>query len=274
LAADPGYLRTSRRYPVFGKKMKIRTLIVDDEGPARARIRQLLKNESDFEVVGECANGRQAVGAIQKQRPDLLFLDVQMPRLSGFEVCAAITDVPMPLVIFVTAYDQYALQAFEVHAIDYLLKPFDRERFQKSLRHAREQLRRGETGLSEQRLAALLENLRPNASRPDRLAVKANGRVVFVRVEEIDWIEADGNYVHLRVGNITHQLRETLGGLETQLSSERFMRISRSVIVNLDRIKELQAMFYGDYAVILHNGARLTLSRNFRDRLEKLIERR
>jgi len=254
--------------------MKIRTLIVDDEGPARARICQLLKNESDFEVVGECANGRQAVGAIQKQRPDLLFLDVQMPRLSGFEVCAAITDVPMPLVIFVTAYDQYALQAFEVHAIDYLLKPFDRERFQKSLRHAREQLRRGETGLSEQRLAALLENLRPNASRPDRLAVKANGRVVFVRVEEIDWIEADGNYVHLRIGNITHQLRETLGGLETQLSSERFMRISRSVIVNLDRIKELQAMFYGDYAVILHNGARLTLSRNFRDRLEKLIERR
>ena len=245
--------------------MKIRVLIVDDEALGRSRVRHLLKNETDFEIIGECANGRQAVGAIQKQRPDLLFLDVQMPRLSGFEVCAAITDVPMPLVIFVTAYDQYALQAFEVHAIDYLLKPFDRERFQKSLHHAREQLRRGETGLSEQRLAALLENLRPNASRPDRLAVKANGRVVFVRVEEIDWIEADGNYVHLRIGNITHQLRETLGGLETQLSSERFMRISRSVIVNLDRIKELQAMFYGDYAVILHNGARLTLSEQLED---------
>ena len=138
--------------------MKIRTLIVDDEAPARARIRQLLKTESDFEVIGECANGRQAVAAIQKQRPDLVFLDVQMPRLSGFEVCAAIAGDAMPLVIFVTAFDHYALQAFEVHAMDYLLKPFDRERFQKSLRHAREHMRRGDQGVSDERLAALLSN--------------------------------------------------------------------------------------------------------------------
>ena len=254
--------------------MKIRTLIVDDEAPARARIRQLLKGESDFEVIGECANGRQAVAAIQTQRPDLVFLDVQMPRLGGLEVCAAIADGAMPLVIFVTAYDQHALQAFEVHAIDYLLKPFDRERFQKSLRHARDQLRRGDSGLSNPHLAALLENLKPAAKQRDRLAFKSNGRVLFVRIEEIDWIEADGNYVQLRVGNVSHQLRETISGLETQLPGDRFMRISRSVIVNLDRIKELQPMFYGDYAVILQGGARLTLSRNFRDRLEKLLERK
>ena len=254
--------------------MKIRTLIVDDEAPARTRIRQLLKTESDFEIIGECANGRQAVAAIQKQRPDLVFLDVQMPRLGGFEVCAAIAGEAMPLVIFVTAYDHYALQAFEVHAMDYLLKPFDRERFQKSLRHAREQLRRGDSGLSNERLAALLDNWKPDPKRQERLAFKANGRVLLVRVEEIDWIEADGNYVQLRVGGVSHQMRETITGLETQLPSDRFMRISRSVIVNLDRIKELQPMFYGDYTVILQNGARLTLSRNFRDRLEKLLDRR
>ncbi len=254
--------------------MRIRTLIVDDEAPARARIRHLLKNESDFEVIGECANGRQAVAAVQKQRPDLVFLDVQMPRLGGFEVCAAIAGEFMPLVIFVTAYDQYALQAFEVHAIDYLLKPFDRERFQKSLRHAREQLRRGEGSSSNDRIAELLEHMKPERQMRQRLAVKSNGRVILVRVEEIDWIEADGNYVQLRVGPVSHQLRETISGLETHLASDRFMRISRSVIVNLDRIKELQPLFYGDYAVILQNGTRLTLSRNFRDRLEKLLERR
>ncbi len=254
--------------------MKIRTLIVDDEAPARARIRQLLKTENDFEIIGECANGRQAVAAIQKQRPDLVFLDVQMPRLGGLDVCAAIAGETMPLVIFVTAYDHYALQAFEVHAMDYLLKPFDRERFQKALRHAREQMRRGGAGLSNQRLAEFLDNWEPDAKRPERLAFKANGRVLLVRFEEIDWIEADGNYVQLRAGGVSHQMRETISGLETQLPPDRFMRISRSVVVNLDRIKELQPMFYGDYAVILQNGTRLTLSRNFRHRLEKLLERR
>jgi two-component system, LytTR family, response regulator len=254
--------------------VKIRTLIVDDEAPARARIRQLLKGESDFEIIGECANGRQAVAAIQKQRPDLVFLDVQMPRLDGFEVCAAVAGEAMPLVIFVTAFDHYALQAFEVHAMDYLLKPFDRARFQKSLQHARDQLRRGEGAGSDARLAALLENLKPDAKKPERLAFKVNGRVIFVRLEEIEWVEADGNYVQLHVAGVSHQMRETISGLEAHLPSNGFMRISRSVIVNLDRIKELQPMFYGDYTVILNNGTRLTLSRNFRDRLEKLLERR
>lgn len=252
---------------------RIRTLIVDDEAPARGRLRQLLKGESDFEIVGECANGRQAVSSIQKEQPDLVFLDVQMPRLGGFEVCQQLASDRMPLVVFVTAYDHYALQAFEVHAIDYLLKPFDRERFQKSLQHAREQLRRTESTPTDRRLNALLEQLKTGSKELDRLAFKTDGRVIFLKTDDIDWVEADGNYIQLRTKNGSHQLRETMSWLENRLPSAKFMRISRSIIVNLDRVKELQPLFYGDYAVILQNGARLTLSRNFRDRLEKLLTR-
>jgi len=252
-------------------KPKIRIVIIDDEAPARTRIRQLLKDEHEFDLVGEYVNGRQAVDGIQRDKPDLAFLDVQMPRVNGFDVCEGVraAGAPMPLVIFVTAYDQYALQAFEVHAIDYLLKPFDRARFQKALKHVREQLR----SPLDQRLAALLEDLRPGFRKPDRLVFKEDGRVVFVRVEMIDWFEADGNYVRLHAGDDTHYFRETLAGLEAQLPADKFLRISRSAIVNLDRVKELQPMFYGDYSVILQTGAKLTLSRNFRARLEKLLQR-
>jgi len=252
--------------------MKIRALIVDDEAPARTRLRQLLKEEAGFEIVGECANGRQAIAAVQQQRPDVVFLDVQMPRLSGLQVCEAIAGEAMPLIIFVTAYDQYALQAFEARAMDYLLKPFDRERFRKSLQHVREQLQRERPGEAD-KVTKLLEELRRGSRAPERLVFKVNGRVVFVRVEDIQWIEADGNYVNLRAANATHHLRETLGSLEARLPAEKFMRVSRSVMVNLDRIKELQPLFYGDFAVILLDGTRLTMSRNFRDRLERLLER-
>ncbi len=254
---------------------RIRAVIVDDEGPARSRIRQLLKHEHDFELVGEYATGRQAIEGIQRDKPDLVFLDVQMPRLNGFDVCEGVAgaDAAMPLVIFVTAYDQYALQAFEVHAIDYLLKPFDRERFQKSLGHAREQLRRSKNGPLDQRLAALLKDLQPGFKKPDRLVFKESGRVVFVHTDTIDWLEADGNYVRLHAGSDAHYFRETLAGLEAQLPAEKFLRISRSAIVNLDRVKELQPMFYGDYSVVLHGGTKLTLSRNYRDRFEKSIGR-
>ena len=252
---------------------KIRTVIVDDEAPARSRIRQLLKGEHDFELVAEYATGRQAIEGIRRDPPDLVFLDVQMPRVNGFDVCEAVTadGGRAPLVIFVTAYDQYALQAFEVHAIDYLLKPFDRDRFQKSLGHAREQLRRARKGPLDQQLAALLEELRPGFKKPDRLVFKEGGRVVFVRTEAIDWVEADGNYVRLRAGADSHYFRETLAGLEAQLPADKFLRISRSAIVNLDRVKELQPLFYGDFSVVLRNGAKLTLSRNFRDRLKKVF---
>lgn len=256
--------------------MKIRVIIVDDEAPARARIRQLLKDESDFEIVGECGNGRLALEHVRKDKPDLIFLDVQMPRLSGLDVCEALSSDSgtMPFVIFVTAYDQYALKAFEVHAIDYLLKPFDRERFQKALARARQQLNRPRHEPLDQRLAALLEDLRPGFKKPDRLVFKQNGRVIFVRVDAIDWLEADGNYVKIQTGAEQHHVRETLAGLEGQLPAEKFMRISRSTIVNLERIKEFQPLFYGDYSVVMQNGARLSMSRNFRGRLEKLLERR
>src|SRR5437667_911045 len=177
-------------------EFKIRTLIVDDEAHARSRLRQLLRTEPDIEIVAECANGRQALEAIQREGPDLLFLDVQMPRLSGLQVCQAAAEAGgrMPLVVFVTAYDEYALQAFEVHAIDYLLKPFDRERFQKTLGHAREQLRRVNGPAADPRLAGLLESLRSGMKKTDRLVFKQNGRVIFVRIETIDWLGAEGNY--------------------------------------------------------------------------------
>jgi len=251
-------------------------MIVDDEAPARTRLRQLLKDEADFEIIAECTNGRQAVDTIQREKPELVFLDVQMPRLSGLEVCeaAAAGGTPMPLVIFVTAYDDFALKAFEIHAVDYLLKPFDRQRFQNALGHAREQLRRAKGMGSDPRLAALLEELRAGARKSERLAFKQNGRVIFIRPETIDWIEADGNYVRIHAGSEAHYLRETLAGLEGQLAADKFMRISRSNIVNLDRVKELQPLFYGDYAVILHNGSRLNMSRSYRDRLEAMLQRR
>jgi two-component system, LytTR family, response regulator len=257
----------------MASEAKIRTIIVDDEAPARARIRQLLKDQPDFELVAECSNGRQAVESVERDKPDLMFLDVQMPRLTGLDVCETVAAAggTMPLVIFVTAYDEYALKAFEVHALDYLLKPFDRERFQAALGHARQQLRRSGTVGTDTRLIALLEELRRRAQTGGRLTYKENGRVVFIHTDTIDWVEADGNYLRIHAGNASHYVRETLTGLEGQLSPDKFMRISRSALVNLDRVKELQPHFYGDYAVILQNGARLNMSRNYRTRLETML---
>ena len=256
--------------------MKIRVLIVDDEAHARGRLRQSLKDEPDFEIIGECANGREALEAIRRDRPDLVFLDIQMPRLTGFDVCAQLSDggVPLPFIIFCTAYDQYAVKAFEVHAIDYLLKPFDRDRFKQALAHARAQLQHAQPAAADPRLAELLSALRAGAKQNDRLVLKQDNRVIFVRANAIDWLEADGNYVRIHCGSESHYVRETLAGLEAQLPADKFMRVSRSAIVNLDRIKEFQPLFYGDYTVILQTGAKLKLSRNYRDRLEQLLEKR
>lgn len=253
--------------------MKIRALIVDDEAPARTRLRQFLKGEADFEIVDECANGAQAVKAIQELHPDIAFLDVQMPRLSGVEVCRALGDGPLPLIVFVTAYDEFAIQAFEVHAVDYLLKPFDEERFAKTLRHVRERLERGAPAVDE-RLRELLASFKPGPARAERLAFKTDGRVVFVRAAEIDWVQAEGNYTRLHVAGATHLLRETLQALELQFDPAQFLRISRSAIVNLDRVKEVQPLFYGDQVVILRDGAKLNLTRNYREKLEALLLRR
>jgi two-component system LytT family response regulator len=251
--------------------MKIRTLITDDEALARDRLRKLLEEETDVEIVGECADGRQALDFIQRESPDLVFLDVQMPELDGFGVLAALPAERLPAVVFVTAHDKFALRAFEVHAVDYLLKPFDRERFQTALRRARHHVQHRQSGELTQRLTALLAEIKPGVKHLERLAVKSGGRVLFLKTDEIDWIEAADNYVSLHVGNETHLHRETMSSLEELLPPAKFLRISRSTIVNVDRIKELQPLFHGEYAVLLRNGTRLTLSRSYRDKLNQLL---
>jgi two-component system LytT family response regulator len=250
--------------------MKIRTLIVDDELLARERLRQLLGSEAEIEVIGECAEGNEAVATIQKELPDLIFLDVQMPELDGFGVLQQITVEPAPVVVFVTAHDKFALRAFEVHAVDYLLKPFDRERFKKALGRALERVKHREGTGANTGQAALLAELKPPAKPLERLPVKTGGRVIFVKVPEIDYIEAAHNYVELHVEKQSHLLRETLNSIEARLPADKFVRISRSVIVNIERVKELQPLFYGEYAVTLQNGTRLTLSRRYRDKLQQL----
>ncbi len=251
---------------------KVRTLIVDDEPLARERLRTLLQTETDVDIVGECRDGREAVDAIGREAPDLVFLDIQIPELDGFQVIEAVGPEKAPVVVFVTAYDTYALQAFEVHAVDYLLKPFDEERFQKALARARTavQGRRagGEVG---EKLLALLQDLRAPHGYLERLVVKSAGRLFFLRTPEIGWIESAGNYVCLHVGGESHLLRETMTALEARLDPARFVRIHRTAIVNIDEVKELQPLFHGEYQVLLRDGTQLTLSRGYRDRLQEVI---
>ena len=268
--------------------MAIRALIVDDEPLARERIRTLLRDEPDIEIVGECSDGRKAVAAIRKQPLDLLFLDVQMPEMDGFEVLQAVGPDAVPAIIFVTAYDEYALRAFEERALDYLLKPFDRERFRRALERVRIHLQGRQAGEVNQQLRQLIETIRrsPEAAAvphnggsdrlmtpADRLVVKSGGRVYFLKIEEIDWIEAAGNYVRLHTSRDSHLVRDTMNNVESRLDTSRFLRIHRSTIVNLERIKELQPWFHGDYVVLLRDGTRLTLSRSYRDRLHEILGR-
>jgi two-component system, LytTR family, response regulator len=261
----------------------IRTLIVDDEVLARRRIRNLLRGRVEFAVIGESINGREALNAIRRQAPDLVFLDVQMPDLDGFGVLEELAADQLPVVIFVTAYDQYAVRAFEFHALDYLLKPFDDERFEKTLGWVQMQLEQQQVRQLSERMFALLEDHRPASgagksstapaeSKPiARLIVKSAGRVLFIRTEEIDWIEAEGYYARLHVGGKSHLLRETLTNLESQLDQNRFLRIHRSTIVNLERIRELQTQSHGELTVVLDDGKQLKLSRGYRDRLTTML---
>jgi two-component system, LytTR family, response regulator len=249
----------------------IRLVIVDDEPLGRTVIREMLRGEAELEVVGECANGHEAVAVIQAQKPDLVFLDVQMPEVDGFEVLSALAAQPLPLIIFVTAYDQYAVRAFEVHAVDYLLKPFDRERFSKALQRAKSYLQQARGNEVNERILALLEERQAKPKHLERLVIKANGRVFFLKTDEIDWIEAEGNYVCLHVKRESYLLRETISGLEVQLDPQKFSRIHRSQIVNLDRIKELQPWSHGEYHVLLQDGTQLTLSRSYREHLHELL---
>ena len=252
--------------------MKIRTLIVDDESLARERIRRFLRDESGVEIIGECGDGAEAVAAIEQSKPDLVFLDIQMPEKDGFEVVKSLDARIVPTVIFVTAYDQYALQAFDVHALDYLLKPFNRERLRRAVERARRQIENKNRGALDERLLSLIADLRAEKKYLERLVVKSVGRVFFLKTDEIDWIEAAGNYLKLHVGRESHLIRETMNGIESKLDPDRFLRIHRSTVVNIDRIKELHPMFSGDYSVIMRNGVELTLSRNYRERFLELFE--
>jgi len=251
---------------------KIRTLIVDDELLARRGIRAQLKEESDIEIVAECGNGRDAIKIIEEQKPDLVFLDIQMPELDGFAVVEAINHERLPAVIFVTAYDKYALRAFEVHALDYLLKPFDTERFTKALERARKQIERRSIRDLSKRLQSLIDDLKTNQRYAERLVIKQAGRIFFLSVEEIDWIEAADNYVRLHAGRDTHILRETMSSLESRLDPTQFIRVHRSTIINVERIKELHPMFRGEYEIILRDGTRLTSGRGYRDRLQEFFK--
>lgn len=253
--------------------MKIKSLIVDDEPLARDRVKRMLREESDIEITGECGNGMEAVAFINEHAPDLVFLDIQMPEMTGFEVLRAISEEKMPAIVFVTAYDQYAIQAFDVHALDYLLKPFNRERFTRAVARAREHIEKSHGGNIDERLASLIADLKGGKKYLERLVVKSVGRVFFLRTDEVDWIEAAGNYAKLHVGRESHLIRETMNGLESKLDPDKFLRIHRSTLVNIDRIKELHPLFSGDYTVNLKNGVELTLSRNYRDRLIELFEK-
>jgi two-component system LytT family response regulator len=250
---------------------RIRTIIVDDEPPARNKIRELLNTDPDVEIIDECSNGREAVQTIAAKSPDLMFLDIQMPELDGFGVIEAIGSGQLPAVIFVTASDHHAVQAFEVHAIDYLLKPFGRQRFQTALDRAKTYLQIDRRKELNQQLNIILRELKGPARQYERFVVKSGGRMFFLKNDEIDWIEAAGNYVRVHVGKETHLLRETMNAIAQKLDPALFIRIHRSTFVNIEKIKELQPWFHGEYVVILRDGMQLTMSRSHRNNLPELL---
>ena len=251
----------------------IRALIVDDEPLARERIRDILETDSEIEIIGECASGEEAIEAIERQTPDLVFLDVEMPGKDGFAVLEELGPERIPAIIFVTAYDQYAVRAFEVYALDYLLKPFDQERFEKALLRAKSHIQNEKSENITERILSALEEIKSKPVHLERLVIKMNGHVFFVKTDDIDWLEAEGNYVRLHAGKESYLLRDTISALEGQLDPKRFVRVHRSAIVNVDRIQELQAWFHGEYRIILREGVQLTLSRSYREKLHELLGR-
>jgi two-component system LytT family response regulator len=250
---------------------ELRVLLVDDEPLVRQGIRDFLEGEPGVLIVGECGNGVEALETIARERVDLVFLDIQMPELDGVGVAAALTTQDGPAVVFVTAYSEHALRAFEVNAVDYVLKPFDRERFRAALNRARARLAAGERAELSSRLTAVLAELERSRGFAQRILVRSDGRIRLVPVGEVDWIEAADNYVRLYAGAERHLVRETMAAMEARLDPARFARIHRSTIVNLGRIRELQPTFNGDYVVLLHTGAKLTLSRGYRDELRSRL---
>lgn len=253
--------------------MKIRALIIDDEKPARDLIATLAKAEPDVEIVGECAGGHSAVSAIKSTSPDLLFLDVQLPGLNGFEVLAQLPPENLPLVIFVTAYNQHAIRAFEVHALDYLLKPFEFDRLRQAIARAREHLQHRTADPLRLRLLSALEQWQSQNTQWDRIVVRETGRVTFLKPRDVDWIEADGNYLRLHSGKESFLIRETMTSIEARLAPKNFLRVNRSALVNLERVREWQPLFHGDSLLILHDGGRVPVSRVYRANLDRAIAR-
>jgi two-component system, LytTR family, response regulator len=245
-------------------RFPLRVLVVDDEAPARRKILRLLREEASLELVGEADSGEAALTAIKKQRPDLVFLDVQMPGLDGFGVIRALdaARAPLPRIIFITAHDRFALRAFEVHAFDYLLKPVSEQRFREALQRARTQHEPSADGFSS-RVQAMLEQLEREKSFPERILIEEDSRAIFVAVKEIDWVEADRNYVLLHRGKKTHTLRSTLDALQNTLDPKLFVRINRGTLVRLDAIREMLPWFHGEYKVMLRDNTELRWSRRY-----------
>jgi len=257
--------------------MKIRALIVDDEPLARQRIRLLAREEPSLELIGECDNAVDALAAIERDSPDLLFLDVQMPEMDGFKLLQQVPRERLPLVVFTTAYDEHAVQAFEAHALDYLLKPFQPERFRSAVARAHEHLVNREASAAARGLLDLLAARQISATPTavqylTRLTIKNDGKLAVIRTAEVDSIESAGNYVSVNTGKASHILRESLNGLEKQLDPEKFLRVSRSAIVNLDRVKELQPMFKGEHIIVLQNGKRLPMTRGLLREVEQALK--
>lgn len=249
--------------------MKLTAIIVDDEPLARERIRTLLAAEPDVEVLAECDSGAAAIAAVRRQMPDVLFLDIQMPEIDGFAVLRQL-GAPLPLVIFVTAFDEHAVQAFEAQALDYLLKPFKPARFRAALARVREQLASRQPAEATQKLLALLAGGVGAANYVTRIPVRDRERTRFVKTADIDWLEASGNYVVLHAGRENHVVRDTLSALEGQLSPREFLRLSRSAIVNIDRVQHIEPAFNDEHVVVLKDGTRLPLTRGVRELQERL----
>lgn len=268
---------------------KIRIVVVDDEMLARKALKAMLEDDPETELIAECRNGMEAVEAIRGQSPDIVFLDIQMPEMDGFEVIEEIGAAAMPVTVFVTAFDQYALRAFDAHALDYLLKPFDHERFYAALQRAKALIRQQKLSEISENLFALLEETKskngestpethfkssPGAAQPeplDRVVIKSGGRIYFLKTEEIDWVEGAGDYLSLHSGTKTHLVRAKMGDFHARLDSKKFLRIHRSTIVNIDCIKDLQPLFKGEYVVTLKSGKQLKASRGYRQALQPLL---
>jgi two-component system LytT family response regulator len=253
------------------KAAKIKALIADDELLARKFIRRMLKDDHEVEIVAECNDGKSTLDMIEKHHPDVVFLDVQMPEMDGFAVLQAIGCERWPEIVFTTAYEQYAIRAFELHALDYLLKPFDQARFRDALSHVKKQLSSRHSDSTRQQISALLENMKIRPEYLERLIIKADGRISFLNTRDIDWIEADDKYVHLHTSKTARMVRQTLSAMESQLDPRKFLRVHRSAIVNIDRIKELHPLFNGEHSIVLEDSTRLTLSRNYKDKLFRVL---